>query len=306
MGDAGDAVLKKVILGKPSSSKKFRINAQHFALTYSQCGDLSKDEVLAYITEKRPVDHVVCGLEKHEDGGNHIHVYVRFTKKINVKSERFFDVDGYHPNIQAMRDPRKWYNYVTKEDKNYLENFGYDFLSPWNYKKKKTDFEAWRFDMQRRRMIEYDKDYIKFVDDGNIYKWKIKGKKRHMCIITDTSSGKTKWLNKTFKGYRVFMCNNRKYPFENYDNERIIVFDDHIPCLEVLLNCSNVYELFTPVAGDTRYTTKYWELGHERVMIMLLNDLPHYSDISSFKTRFNVIDLRTNKNERSCYGDPNN
>jgi len=36
--------------------------------------------------------------EKHEDGGDHIHVYLHLNKKKDVRRADYFDVEGHHGN----------------------------------------------------------------------------------------------------------------------------------------------------------------------------------------------------------------
>lgn len=44
-----------------------------------------------------------------------------------------------------------------------------------------------------------------------------------------------------------------KYPFDDYADEPVIIYDDYWPELGELLHMSNCYSTRTPVWGDTRY-----------------------------------------------------
>lgn len=103
---------------------KFRFNAQKVLLTYSQCGGLSKEEVLFTLQERYAVNLHCCAEETHDDGGRHIHILLSFQKKLDVKGSDCFDInDGiqqHHPNIKTVqRGAANWekaHDYVEKED----------------------------------------------------------------------------------------------------------------------------------------------------------------------------------------------
>lgn len=52
--------------------------------------------------------------ELHEDGNTHYHVYISFSVKKNVKKQEYFDVDGFHCNVQAARSAWGVIEYCTK------------------------------------------------------------------------------------------------------------------------------------------------------------------------------------------------
>lgn len=97
----------------------FRINAKSFFLTYPQC-QLQKEELKAFLDTKGRIIFLLIGLEHHEDGQPHLHALVTFDKKLNVKRQTFFDTNGYHPNIQAVKNLQAVKNYIQKEDLNPL------------------------------------------------------------------------------------------------------------------------------------------------------------------------------------------
>jgi len=103
----------------------FRINAKSFFLTYPQCTK-TKEEVKAFLESKAPLAYYLIGRELHEDGNPHIHAVVTYKKKLNVKSNRYFDLDEFHPNVQAAKNMAALKNYITKED---LEPLTSDQLS---------------------------------------------------------------------------------------------------------------------------------------------------------------------------------
>lgn len=100
----------------------FRFYAQQIFLTYSQIGDRSVSDFIDFFRSlDQPLEKFVVGLENHDDGGRHIHVYAVFESKFQKKAQRFWDWDGVHPNIKTVKgrttgsDARRVYEYVTKD-----------------------------------------------------------------------------------------------------------------------------------------------------------------------------------------------
>lgn len=84
----------------------FRFNARNVGLTYPQCG-LEPAIFAAGVYNKAgsysKFTKIVIGEELHADGGQHYHVYMHWPKKINTSDVRFFDIEGYHPNIMRFK-----------------------------------------------------------------------------------------------------------------------------------------------------------------------------------------------------------
>lgn len=111
----------------------FRFQAIHVALTYPQCG-LTKDQAYDHLITLRAgsisVSRLLISQETHEDGSPHLHGYIQFTGKPNIRNERFFDIEGHHPNIQPCRSPRTWIKYCTKTDHQPKSNFEWQSTRP--------------------------------------------------------------------------------------------------------------------------------------------------------------------------------
>lgn len=117
-----DLVLDEASVKKP---KAFRINSQQIFLTYPQC-PLTPQEVLDSISKEEELEYYIVAQEQHKDGNKHIHAYLLFKKKLNIKNEKKFDIklEGktYHPNMQGVRSWKNVIKYVTK-DGNYVTNY---------------------------------------------------------------------------------------------------------------------------------------------------------------------------------------
>lgn len=104
--------------------KAFRITSKGFFLTYPRC-ELSKEHLLKALRFKRPAEKILVSRELHEDGAPHLHVYLLYGKEFDCRNERFFDVDGFHPNIQSAKSLKAVQAYV-KKDGDYIQE-GMDY-----------------------------------------------------------------------------------------------------------------------------------------------------------------------------------
>ena len=95
-------------------SQQFRLQSRYVLLTYSQCGDLDPQLVCDHLATI-PAECLI-GRENHADGGIHLHAFVDFGRRVNIRDQRLFDVDGRHPNIQPCgRTPQKMLDYAIKD-----------------------------------------------------------------------------------------------------------------------------------------------------------------------------------------------
>lgn len=95
----------------------FRIQSKTIFLTYPRC-DLDKQHVLATLVATLTPwgPHIRVSREHHEDGGFHLHAFIRLDRKPNFRLASVFDIDGYHPNIDSrIRDPKATFDYVSKD-----------------------------------------------------------------------------------------------------------------------------------------------------------------------------------------------
>jgi len=116
---------------------RFRLNAAAMFLTYSQ-SRLERARITQWYASQRGVKRLIVGMEHHQDGNLHWHVTVEYTGKKDIRNERYFDIDGEHPNIKT------WDHAVTYEQ--WLYNH-------WNYCKKEdpTPFTVGEEPMNNRK-----------------------------------------------------------------------------------------------------------------------------------------------------------
>ncbi|MBS2126637.1 hypothetical protein J8J04_03020, partial ['Fragaria x ananassa' phyllody phytoplasma] len=99
---------------------KFRLQSKDIFLTYSKC-PLGKDKIHNHIKEliaskKQEISYIISNTENHQDHKEiHTHVLFQLTKTIEIKSQRYFDIDGFHPKIETARDIEKSIDYIKKD-----------------------------------------------------------------------------------------------------------------------------------------------------------------------------------------------
>lgn len=95
----------------------FRVQSRYLFLTYPRC-DAPKMRLLDALQRVLSLRMAWCIIaqECHQEEGFHLHCVIGFHKKFDCKNERLFDFDGFHPNIQSVRDLQQSIRYVQKED----------------------------------------------------------------------------------------------------------------------------------------------------------------------------------------------
>lgn len=107
-------------------SETFRFNAQKVFLTFSQTKKKQDEKwFLNTLKKKAEIQEYLIAQERHENGGYHVHAYLKFSTKLDTKNARFFDVKyygkDYHPNIIKPKKLEHLYRYL-KKDKKYITN----------------------------------------------------------------------------------------------------------------------------------------------------------------------------------------
>ena len=96
------------------SQQRFRVQTRYVLLTYAQCGDLDPWAVHDVITSF-PAECLIAR-ETHANGGTHLHAFIDFGRRVDIRDPRRFDVEGFHPNIQPCgRTPQKMLDYAIKD-----------------------------------------------------------------------------------------------------------------------------------------------------------------------------------------------
>lgn len=104
---------------------RFDFNAKTAFLTYSQVTEaVTAASLFGYWRHKDRVIKVLVGSELHQDGGKHYHCLIEFEDKMHTRNIRYFDYEGFHPNIARPRNKKNCMKYCIK-DGDYM-NHGWD------------------------------------------------------------------------------------------------------------------------------------------------------------------------------------
>lgn len=275
--------------GAVKKKRSFRLSCKQYSITYPQCPVPRATFDEAFKLKFRPAEYA-SARESHADGHFHLHLFCSYLKRLDVRSARHFDVafEGvtYHPNIQKTKSKVAWLEYISKGDDcgggpldeaRYSGDIHYDPLSE-PLGKRKSRWEDWQwseaFRVSRQlKAVEFPikleceekKSYEMLAPDP-------RNKKRSWWIVAPPNAGKTLWLNRTFAGVSIYSPRTGPYPFEGYLDQDIIVYDDRegVTFAE-FASVLNTWEIVTPIAGQVRYRTQNWKLGHTRSVIVLSN-----------------------------------
>lgn len=242
-----------------------------------------------------PKQYWICQ-EWHEGTeGLHFHVLAVFDQKLDTRNVRYFDIEGYHPNIQVPKKFAKVKAYVCKAGR-FLHNERLDYSSFKGFEKRLRDYNTWK------RSVDPGSNY------SGLFEWcgvslRLYGlneeftKKRSLWIVGPPNCGKTYGFYKVASANMlpVFTVPHTKYPFEGYADQQIVLYDDHFPSFIHLCNILQVYlhGYSSHVAGESRYVEKFWptqgEPGGIRNIVVLANNFPDYgSHRAAFHARFVV------------------
>ena len=98
------------------NTKGFRIDGKNFILTFPQCV-VKKEVAIQRIENKFQQElkgYIVCE-EAHADGTPHLHVFLSFHKRRNIRQPDYFDfIADKHGNYQVCRSAKNSIQYVTK------------------------------------------------------------------------------------------------------------------------------------------------------------------------------------------------
>nr|WP_012477133.1 replication-associated protein [Candidatus Phytoplasma australiense]ABD04148.1 replication associated protein [Candidatus Phytoplasma australiense] len=112
--------MKKENKMKQETKTNFRLQTKDIFLTYSKC-PLGKEKIHNHIkqlmeSKNQKIAYIISNTENHQDHKEiHTHVLFQLNKRCNLTSQRFFDLDGYHPKIENTRDVEKAIEYIKKD-----------------------------------------------------------------------------------------------------------------------------------------------------------------------------------------------
>nr|AIY33293.1 RepA [Sugarcane streak virus] len=149
-------------------------------LTYSRCPlepEAIGRTIWSLIAHWTPV-YILAVRETHEDGGFHVHVLAQSAKPVYTLNPGFFDIEGYHPNIQSAKSSNKVKAYILKNPVIQWEkgtfiprktSFLGDSTEPNSKKQSKDDI--------MRDIIEHStnkQEYLSMIQKALPYEWATK------------------------------------------------------------------------------------------------------------------------------------
>jgi len=288
--------------GKRKRKRSFRCTGKCFALTYPKCETERADFDAAFHARFGPFTDYGSAREAHADGTHHMHVFVAFGRRRDLRSSRYFDLAvggrSYHSNTQKCKSAAAWKQYISKGEDFHVSSAesgaAYNPLGEELGKRKSmyADYQ-WSRDFAVSRSMR-DVEYpVELACDGITYQLCAPDpacKRRSWWIVAPPNAGKTRWINRVFAGRRIWCPRTGKYPFEGYDDQDIIIYDDRegVSFAE-LASVLNTWDIIQPIAGEIRYVTKNWKIGHTRSVIVLSNHTIEESmpdDIQRMRKRF--------------------
>lgn len=157
--------LEKKLEQKGGQEKKrgknhgFRLQGRHLFLTYSQIGTkIDEPDVKKQLDDKlgtKKIEKYAIVKEKHQDGGEHIHAYIKLDSVCNIKSADRLDIidnEGkkYHGKYETCRSYTRVVHYMLKNVKKKEEIY-----TNMDLKDDGREKNIWR-------------DIVEKVEEGNI------------------------------------------------------------------------------------------------------------------------------------------
>lgn len=123
-----------------TTKKAFRMDAKQFILTFPQC-DVKKEVAVERLQQKWKEElkgYIVCE-EAHKDGTPHLHVFLLFHRRKDVRRTDFFDfIGGKHGSYEVARSVRGSVEYVTKGGNYIVEGLDVEAIKKKRAQKNET------------------------------------------------------------------------------------------------------------------------------------------------------------------------
>lgn len=287
----------------------FRANAVNFFLTYSQC-TLERQTLLDFFQglDPAPVWGIVAK-ELHQNGGQHYHCVFGYAEKRDIRNERYFDIEGFHPNITSPRSLAKVAKYVTKDGDSVswgvlpdclLKSSWGDIItnapSPRRFMKSvlttypkeyATRYQALEY-MAERHFKKTREAYVTEFDDfpnlpDNLNDWCVNEfegrhpRRKSLILCSPSRFGKTEWARSL--GHHMYFNGMVNFKHDWDDGADYIVFDDidweFLPNKKPFLGGQRQFTITDKYAGKR---TVEWG----KVCIYLCNNIPSFGNLNDW------------------------
>ena len=209
--------------------KNFRMQGKCFFLTYPKC-DVTKEDCLRSLELKGDIEEYIICREKHQDETNHLHVYVKYRVKKDIKNNKYFDLEGQHGSYETVKNKFAVMKYVQKGD-DYISNFDLKVKEDCRLNKKR---DISRELMNGRALTEVVEDnpellfgYKKLKEDINMYqmdkKIAYKGKRDNIWLWGLPGCGKSQWVERNYPN--AYRKDQSKW-WDGYQGAEVVVLED--------------------------------------------------------------------------------
>lgn len=197
------------------------------------------------------IDYIVVSKELHENGDPHLHAVIIMKKKMNIKSQTFFDIEAFHPNVQSAKKLIECVKYV-KKDGEFIEE-GTPPKTKTNPKKltplnevtteelfnycvqNKVGYGYYKEELSRRHTVNNDITEETPVKGEMIWYLNCLSPDYSKCAVLVGSSGcgKTTWAKKNSMKPALFVSHLDTLKKFKPNYHKTIIFDDmkftHLP-----------------------------------------------------------------------------
>jgi hypothetical protein len=146
-----------------------RWTAKKFLITIAKT-EASRTDVLNYYLNNMGLKEIAVARETHKDGDHHLHVYLEFTAKKNIKSPKYFKLPiafEKYGNTTARIDTlgkktkEQVFSYLLKEDKKVC-NYGFNIRQDVHGKLKQKDiwYKYMIGEWNLKDIVMYDPSYM--------------------------------------------------------------------------------------------------------------------------------------------------
>lgn len=262
---------------------KFRFSARAVWLTWSQVwpGQPTEEEkqkwleaVQALGGEGNDLVKYCLGFEEHKEAekkGWHCHAWLEWIAKIDTINPRRFDIMGRHAHVQSGVNGKARCKYAMKEGNFLCSNIDLKGESPLTYEKRKAGEAAMKRDKWwgDRPANVYPIVTPWFI----LHEPNVHIKDRHIWLCGPAGVGKSPILMQAISKFHAVGAKNKE-PWEGYQNQPIIIFDDWRfgkYTFEEHSYIGNVYNYPAKAPGKCRYAHPYWEPDSVRTVIHVCN-----------------------------------
>lgn len=300
----------------------FRLSTSQLFITYPQF-DKNPEEILKdftdyFNTKQIVIEQYIIAKEKHANGDDHRHLYLKLDKKIETRDANVFDFVGKHGNYQGCRSAKNVAKYCVKAD-DYISNFDVNEMIDASKMKRRKICEDLLNKRPLTEVVEenptllfgYKKlkldlnEYFKDKEDqrGHLPMWlpnpwgkllssTLQRKKRHYWIYSrQPNKGKTYYFGNPL--YERYKCGSQQGDFAYWNlrgDEECIILDEY--------NTGALKWSFINSMADGNANYRIFQGGVIRLrnpLIIVLSNQPIYEIYPNMNNllyeRFNEIEL---------------